>query len=204
MRNSGRPPRMIHQYGVTACPHSREMLMKSAFTRLCRARDMLRETQDRPVSIEEVAREAKMSTFHFIRRFEAMFGETPHQFRIQARLDRAKHLLALSDYSVTDVCMEVGFSSLGSFSDLFTRRVGAPPSVYRRQIRSVMPAPRVLPPALIPGCLSLMGAAFAILEKQRHGVLSDSAPAASSGAALSTNEGTHADQAHQHNGRQSG
>jgi len=69
-----------------------------------------------------------MSPFHFIRQFEAVFGATPHQFRIQTRLDRAKQLLALSDYSVTDVCLEVGFSSLGSFSDLFARRVGAPPS----------------------------------------------------------------------------
>ena len=71
---------------------------------------MLREVHDRPLSIAEVAREAAMSPFYFIRRFESVFGTTPHQFRIQSRLERAKHLLALSDYSVTDVCMEVGFS----------------------------------------------------------------------------------------------
>ena len=86
-----------------------------------------------------------MSPYQFIRRFCAVFGETPHQFRIGARLDRAKQLLAVSDYSVTDVCMEVGFSSLGSFSDLFARRVGVAPSAFRRRIRAVMPAPRVLP-----------------------------------------------------------
>ena len=145
------------------------MLTKGAFTRLCRARDMLRETHERPLSIEDVAREAAVSPFHFIRLFHAMFGETPHQLRILVRLDRAKHLLALSDYSVTDVCMEVGFSSLGSFSDLFARRVGASPSVYRRRVRSIMPGPRALPQELIPGCLSLMGAAFAVFEKQQHG-----------------------------------
>jgi AraC-like DNA-binding protein len=125
------------------------------------------------MSIQEVAREAAMSPFHFIRRFEAMFGETPHQFRIQARLDRAKHLLALSDYSVTDICMEVGFSSRGSFSELLRRRVGTAPSAYRRQVRSVMGFPGVLPRELPPGCLTLMGAAFAIFEKQPHGVLAD-------------------------------
>jgi AraC-like DNA-binding protein len=149
------------------------MLTGSAFTGLCRARDLLREVHDAPMSIQEVAREAAMSPFHFIRRFEAMFGETPHQFRIQARLHRAKHLLALSDYSVTDICMEVGFSSLGSFSELFRRRVGTAPSAYRRQVRSVMCFPGVLPRELTPGCLTLMGAAFAIFEKQRRGVLAD-------------------------------
>ena len=109
-----------------------------------------------------------MSPFHFIRQFQAVFGETPHQLRIQARLERAKHLLALSDYSVTDVCMEVGFSSLGSFSDLFSRRVGLPPSAYRRRVRVFMPAPDGLSPQLAPGCLTLMAAAFAIFEKRPH------------------------------------
>jgi AraC-like DNA-binding protein len=161
------------------------MLTHSAFIRLCRARNRLREVHDRRLSIEEVAKEAEVSTFHFIRQFQAMFGETPHQFRIQARLDRAKYLLAVSDYSVTDVCMEVGFSSLGSFSDLFSRKTGASPSLYRRRVRSTMPVARVLPPALIPGCLTLMGAAFAIFEKQQNAVLSDSgaAPAAAPAAA---------------------
>jgi len=129
---------------------------------------MLRETVEEPLSIRDVAREAAISPFHFIRRFQAVFGETPHQFRIQARLERAKHLLALSDYSVTDVCMEVGFESLGSFSDLFARRVGVAPSVYRRQIRSIVSVPEMLPRALYPGCLTLMGAAFAIFEKQQR------------------------------------
>lgn len=73
-----------------------------------------------------------MSPFRFIRRFHAVFGSTPHQFRIDTRLNRAKVLLAGRDLSVTDVCLEVGFTSLGTFSDLFARRVGAPPSAGRR------------------------------------------------------------------------
>jgi AraC-like DNA-binding protein len=150
------------------------MLTSSGFVHLCRARDMLREVHDRPLSIGEVAREAAMSPFHFIRRFESVFGTTPHQFRIQSRLERAKHLLALSDYSVTDVCMEVGFSSLGSFSALFARRFGTPPSAYRRQVRSLIAVPGELPRELAPGCLSLMAAAFAILEKQRLPFLANS------------------------------
>ena len=149
------------------------MLQTSTFRRLCRARDMLRETRDRPLTIDEVARCARISPFHFIRQFQALFGETPHQFRIRTRLDRARELLAVSDYSVTDVCMEVGFSSLGSFSDLFARRVGAAPSVYRRQVRSIMTVPGTMPAVLIPGCLTLMGAAFATFEKQPRVELSD-------------------------------
>jgi AraC-like DNA-binding protein len=140
------------------------MLTNDLFVRLCRARDMLREA-DYPLTIDDLAREAAMSPFHFIRRFSALFGETPHQVRIQARLDRARNLLALSDDSVTDICMEVGFSSLGSFSALFARRIGAPPSAYRRQVRSMMAERGTLPPELIPGCLTLMGAAFATLKK---------------------------------------
>jgi AraC-like DNA-binding protein len=143
------------------------MLSAGAFRSLCQAREVLREAPEEPVSIREVARVAAMSPFHFIRQFQAVFGETPHQYRIQSRLDRAKYLLATSDASVTDVCMEVGFSSLGSFSNLFARRVGAAPSAYRRRVRSIMTTAGEMPNTLTPGCLSLMGSAFAISEK--HG-----------------------------------
>jgi AraC-like DNA-binding protein len=143
------------------------VLTRAAFVRLCTARDRLADGSEsgRPVSIRDIANDVAMSPFHFIRQFEALFGATPHQFRMQVRIDRAKRLLALSDYSVTDVCFEVGFSSLGSFSDLFARRVGAPPSVYRRQIRSSVPVGE-WPARVTPGCLTLMAMAFAISEKQ--------------------------------------
>src|SRR4029453_3977619 len=145
------------------------MLTRGALIRLCRARDLLREVPDRPLSIRDVARDAGMSPYHFIRQFEALFGTTPHQYRIDARLEHAKRLLALSDYSVTAVCMELGCSSLGSFSELFARRVGMAPSVYRRQIRPLVTVPGILPVHLTPGCLTFMGAAFAIFEKQSGG-----------------------------------
>jgi AraC-like DNA-binding protein len=140
-------------------------ISRAAFARLCRARDMLCEVHDVPIGLDVVAREAAMSPFHFIRQFHAVFGATPHQYRIQARVDRARYLLALDRGSVTDVCMEVGFSSVASFSDLFERRVGVRPSAYRRRARSLMSVPGVVPEALFPGCLTLMEKAFAILEK---------------------------------------
>ena len=125
------------------------LLRNEGFRRLCQARERLQQLDDPAPTIEELARELRISPFHFIRQFETVFGVTPHQYRIQVRLDRAKHLLAARDLSVTDVCMEVGFSSLGSFSTLFTRRFGEPPSAFRRRVQTA---------DLTPGCLSLMGA----------------------------------------------
>ncbi|WP_096333682.1 helix-turn-helix domain-containing protein [Nannocystis exedens] len=131
------------------------MLTHATLVRLCQARERLRDDVDDP-SVAALAREAGMSTYHFIRRFAAVFGETPHQHRIAARLERARRLLARGEHSVTEVCFELGFSSLGSFSDLFTRRVGVSPSRYRRQARTTVQVPGVRQPVLFPGCLLLM------------------------------------------------
>jgi AraC-like DNA-binding protein len=143
------------------------MVTHESFTRLCGARDLLREVHDRPLTIDEVARAAAMSPFHFIRQFTALFGDTPHQFRIRARIERARYLLAVDDQPVTRVCMDVGCASLGSFSDLFARRVGTPPSEYRRRARAMITVPGTIPKTLFPGCLNLMGAAFATFEKRQ-------------------------------------
>ena len=143
------------------------MFTNEALVRLCRARDVLCEVHDRTLTIDEVAREAAMSPFHFIRRFSAVFGDTPHQVRIKARLDRARHLLVSGERSITEICLEVGFSSHGSFSALFARRMGVSPSEYRRRARSMIAVPGTATTHLFPACLSLMGPAFAILEKQQ-------------------------------------
>ena len=132
------------------------MLHKEALFRLCRARDMLRELEDPALSVRQVAACTGMSVHHFIRLFSAVFGETPHQYRTNGRLERARHLLTISDRSITDVCMDVGFSSLGSFSQLFSRRVGLSPSAYRRRFRPLVRVPGRLPPELVPGCFGLM------------------------------------------------
>ena len=153
------------------------MLTAGAFRSLCRAREVLRESHEHPVSIREVARGAAMSPFHFIRQFQAVFGETPHQYRLQARLDRAKYLLAVTDASITEVCMDVGFSSLGSFSDWFARRAGTAPSSYRERVRSEMTTPGVLPETHTPGCLTLMVAAFALEDTKENNTSSCSRPA---------------------------
>jgi len=139
-----------------------------AFRRLCRARDSLRDVGDARVSIRDIAREADISPFHFIRQFEAVFGRTPHQYRIDSRIERAKNLLVSGELSVTDVCFEVGFSSLGSFSTLFANRVGEAPSSFRRRYWALGRPPAVQDGSLYPACLALMWqlpAAAAIFEK---------------------------------------
>jgi AraC-like DNA-binding protein len=133
------------------------LLRHEGFRRLCHARDLLRESRETSPTIEQLARDVGISPFHFIRQFEAVFGVTPHQFRIASRLELAKQLLAGGEYSVTDICMEVGFSSLGSFSTLFAQRVGEPPSAYRRRVRTLISVPGRAS-SLAPGCLSLLGA----------------------------------------------
>lgn len=132
------------------------MLHKDVLIRLCQARDLLRETDEGHSSIRFVAKEVGMSPYHFIRLFKAVFGETPKQCQLEARLAKARSLLMLTDYSVTDVCVEAGFSSLGTFSYVFTRRVGVPPTIYRRKVRAMMNDRRETPAQLIPGCFSLM------------------------------------------------
>jgi AraC-like DNA-binding protein len=139
------------------------LLSPPDFRRLCLARDLLAGEQT--LSVNDVARQAHISPFHFIRQFEALFGQTPHQFRIQTRLDRAKILLARGNHSVTDVCMEVGFTSLGSFSDLFTRRVGTAPSIYQRRARILVPVAGI-PQPLFAGCYNLYGRRILIFEKR--------------------------------------
>ena len=106
-------------------------LTARAFSDLCRTRALLRSP--RTIGIRDAAAVARLSPFQFIRRFKALFGATPHQLRIAARIDRARRLLALTDRAVTDVCFEVGCSSLGTFSTRFTELVGVPPSAYRRE-----------------------------------------------------------------------
>jgi AraC-like DNA-binding protein len=118
---------------------------------------LLLEIREHPLTIHEVARNVQISPFHLIRQFEAVFGTTPHQFRQSSRLELARHLLATGHRSVTEVCMEVGFSSLGSFSVLFTRRMGETPSAYQRRMRPLVAVPAAAFQHLTPGCLTLMG-----------------------------------------------
>jgi transcriptional regulator GlxA family with amidase domain len=99
--------------------------------RLRRARDQMDREYAQPLDVPALARTAMMSPAHFSRRFRAAYSETPYSHLMSRRIERAKELLRGSELSVTEVCMAVGCSSLGSFSVRFTELVGETPSEYR-------------------------------------------------------------------------
>lgn len=124
--------------------------------RLARARDRLRQSLDEKLTLDQLACEAALSPGQFIRSFKAVFGQTPHQVRIDARLDLAKQLLITDSMPVTEIGAAAGFASLGTFSHVFARRVGSSPTVFRRQARTLVQVPGTLPVELYPGCFTLM------------------------------------------------
>ncbi|MEU6811254.1 helix-turn-helix transcriptional regulator [Streptomyces sp. NPDC046831] len=99
--------------------------------RLRRARDRMDREYAAPLDVTALARTALMSPGHFQRSFRAAYGETPYSYLMTRRIERAKALLRRGDLSVTEVCMAVGCTSLGSFSSRFTELVGETPSAYR-------------------------------------------------------------------------
>jgi transcriptional regulator GlxA family with amidase domain len=119
--------------------------IEEANRRLLRARDAMDRSYAEPLDVPTLARIAYVSEAHFIRTFRATFGETPNRYLQRRRVERAMYLLRESSRSVTDICMDVGFSSLGTFSRVFRDIVGEPPSVYRQR--------GPLPPA--PTCFAM-------------------------------------------------
>jgi transcriptional regulator GlxA family with amidase domain len=108
--------------------------------RMLRARDAMDRDYAKPIDVASLARIAFVSEAHFIRGFRATFGETPHRYLQRRRVERAMALLRDTPASVTDVCLEVGFTSLGTFSRTFHAIVGESPSAYRRGARP-LPVP---------------------------------------------------------------
>jgi AraC-like DNA-binding protein len=99
--------------------------------RLLRARDAMDRAYAEPLDVPAVAAVAHVSPAHFIRTFRAVFGETPHRYLQRRRVERSMFLLRETDRSVTDICLDVGFTSLGTFSRTFRDIVGEAPSAYR-------------------------------------------------------------------------
>jgi AraC-like DNA-binding protein len=123
-------------------------------SRLLRARDRLHDGPEDAPSVAALAAELRLSRAHFLRSFALAFGTTPHAYLTTVRLDRAKRALARGA-SVTEACMDVGFSSLGSFSRLFASHVGVPPRDWQRRVRTVLPSAELWPAVWIPGCFLL-------------------------------------------------
>lgn len=113
---------------------------------MLRARDAMDRAYAEPLDVASVAAVAHVSEAHFIRTFRAVFGETPHRYLQRRRVERAMFLLRETERSVTDICMDVGFSSLGTFSRTFRDIVGETPTDYRLQTD----------PMVAPHCVQMM------------------------------------------------
>ena len=118
----------------------------SDLQRLRRVRDRIDREYAQPLDVEALARDAHMSPGHFSRQFKLAYGESPYSYLMTRRIERAMALLRRGGLSVTEVCFEVGCSSMGTFSTRFTERVGVPPSVYQREAAGEM--------AGIPPCVA--------------------------------------------------
>jgi AraC-like DNA-binding protein len=113
---------------------------------LLRAKDLADARYGEPLGVPDMAREARLSPAHFSREFRRAFGESPHQYLLTRRLERAAALLRTTDWSVADICFAVGLSSVGSFTTSFGRMFGASPTAYRARFPSAAAL------ALVPGC----------------------------------------------------
>ena len=114
--------------------------------RLLRARDAMDRAYSEPLDMRAVAAVAHVSVAHFSRSFRTVFGETPHRYLQRRRVERSMFLLRETDRSVTDICLDVGFNSLGTFSRTFREIVGQSPSEYRASTG----------PMLAPNCIQMM------------------------------------------------
>ena len=114
--------------------------------RLVRARDRIDRDYAEPLDVPALARDALMSVGHFQRSFKEAFGETPYSWLMTRRIERAMSLLRNTTMSVTDVCITVGCTSLGSFSSRFTELVGESPSAYRARPHEELRG--------VPGCIA--------------------------------------------------
>ena len=132
--------------------------------RLLRARDAMDRAYAEPLDVRTVAAVAHVSEGHFIRSFRAVFGETPNRYLQRRRVERSMFLLRETDRSVTDICLDVGFTSLGTFSRIFHEIVGETPSDYRQGHG----------PIVFPNCVQM----FATRPREAAGVAATAAPAA--------------------------
>lgn len=126
-------------------------LTSDLYQRIATAKVYIDENYQEPIDLDDISQRAFLSRFHFHRLFTKIYRRTPHQYLTQKRLDKAKDLLA-ENKPVTEVCNEVGFESIGSFSVLFKKEIGFAPTYYRNMAWLKKQKQRQQPKSFIPDC----------------------------------------------------
>jgi AraC-like DNA-binding protein len=132
---------------VSLAPLSRPLVEQPPARHLLRAKDLADHRYADALTVADLARAAHLSPAHFSREFRRAFGESPHRYLLTRRLERAAALLRTTDWSVADVCVGVGLTSVGSFTTSFGRMFGATPTAYRASF------PPAATWAIVPGCV---------------------------------------------------
>jgi AraC-like DNA-binding protein len=127
------------------------MLTQDNYLRIVNAKLFIDENYPRPISLEQVSKQAFISKFHFHRLFRQVYKRTPQDYITQKRLNKAKELLA-QNKSISEVCAAIGFESTASFTHLFKKAMGFPPTWYRNWASLQKQQARETPKKFIPGC----------------------------------------------------
>ncbi len=123
------------------------------YKRVVAAKMYIDDNLHEPIKLEQVSQQACFSPFHFHKLFTRIYKKTPHEYLTQVRIEAAKKMLGQQDASVSQVCMNVGFESLGSFSTMFKKKSGVSPQVYRNSALERQKAADVQPKTFIPHCV---------------------------------------------------
>jgi AraC-like DNA-binding protein len=126
-------------------------LNNDIYRRIVAAKVYIDENYQEPIDLDEISQQAFLSKFHFHRLFTKIYRRTPHQYVTRKRLDKARDLLA-ENKTVTEVCSEVGFESIGSFSTLFKKESGFAPQYYRNMAWLKKQQQKAQPKLAIPHC----------------------------------------------------
>ena len=128
------------------------MATKYKFERLNAGRDFIADNFQAPLCLSDIAKNSYMSPYHFLRVFKDTYGETPNEFLIRLRVEQAKKMLIMENLTVSEICENVGYASLGSFSSLFLIQVGMAPTLYRRKLWALSTEAYRFPAQAIPAC----------------------------------------------------
>lgn len=128
------------------------MVTSYKFKRLNAGRDYIADNYQAQLNLSDMANSAYMSPYHFLRVFKNTYGETPNEFLIRHRVEQAKKMLITENFSVSEICEKVGYTSLGSFSSLFLKKTGMAPTLYRRNLWALSSEAYSFPSQAIPAC----------------------------------------------------